>query len=162
MGSIGTRLIALAFLVGLGLAPAAPLQASCAPGTVELRGPGGSARFSIEVADSGAERAQGLMFRRSMAASAGMLFVYQKPEHARFWMKNTAIPLDMIFADASGRVTLVHANAVPQDETAIDGGRDVQFILEINAGLAARMGIVAGSEMRHPAIAQGVAVWPCE
>ena len=162
MGSVGTRLISLIFLVGLGLVPAAPLQAACAPGTVELRGAGGSARFSIELADSGAERAQGLMFREKMAASAGMLFVYQKPEHARFWMKNTLIPLDMIFADASGRVTVVHANAIPHDETAIDGGAGVQFILEINGGLAARLGIVAGSEMRHPAIAQGAAVWPCE
>lgn len=158
MGSVSTRLMALGFM---GLL-ASPAEAVCAPGTLEMRGPGGPARFNVEVADDAGERAQGLMFRESMAASAGMLFVYPKPEHARFWMKNTAIPLDMIFADAKGRVVRVHANAVPQDETAIDGGTGVQFILEINGGLAARLGIVAGSEIRHPAIAQAAAVWPCD
>jgi uncharacterized protein len=97
-----------------------------------------------------------------MATSAGMLFVYDKPQRASFWMKNTLIPLDMIFADPQGRVTAVHADAVPGDTTPIDGGMGVQLILEINGGLAARMGIVPGAELRHPAIAQGAAVWPCD
>jgi uncharacterized membrane protein (UPF0127 family) len=77
-------------------------------------------------------------------------------------MKNTLIPLDMIFADARGVVTRVHANAVPGDLTPVVGGENVQFTLEINGGLAARMGIVEGAELRHPAIAQETAVWPCE
>jgi uncharacterized membrane protein (UPF0127 family) len=67
----------------------------------------------------------------------------------------------MIFADAAGRVTRVHANAVPQDETPIDGGEDVQFVLEVNGGLAAAIGIAHGAELRHPAIGQDEAVWPC-
>ncbi|MBD1206567.1 MAG: DUF192 domain-containing protein [Rhodobacteraceae bacterium] len=136
--------------------------AACAPETVEVRGPAGTARFTVEVADDGAERAQGLMFRESMPRSAGMLFVYEAPQRASFWMKNTLIPLDMIFADETGRVTRVHSNAVPHDTTPIDGGTDVRFVLEINGGLAARMGIAEGAELRHPAIPQGTAVWPCE
>lgn len=154
---------AAVWLIGVwaALLPVAA-AAACAPGTVELRGPAGQARFSVEVADDGEERAQGLMFRESMPASAGMLFVYDAPQRASFWMKNTLIPLDMIFADETGRVTKVHAEAVPGDTTPIDGGTGVRFVLEINGGLAARMGIVEGSELRHPAIPQATAVWPCE
>lgn len=136
--------------------------AACAPDSVELRGPSGVARFTVEVADTGAERARGLMFRESMARSAGMLFVYEAPQRASFWMKNTLIPLDMIFADETGRVTRVHSNAVPHDTTPIEGGDGVRFVLEINGGLARRMGIGPGSDMRHPAIPQTTAVWPCD
>ena len=136
--------------------------AACAPDAVELRGPAGTARFAVEVADDGAERARGLMFRESMPRSAGMLFVYDAPQRASFWMKNTLIPLDMIFADETGRVTRVHSNAVPHDTTPIDGGDGVRFVLEINGGLAARMGIAPGAELRHPAIPQATAVWPCD
>lgn len=136
--------------------------AACRPDTVEVRGPGGVARFAVEVADEGAERAQGLMFRESMPSAAGMLFVYEAPQQASFWMKNTLIPLDMIFADETGLVTRVHSNAVPGDTTPIDGGTGVRFVLEINGGLARRMGIAEGAALRHPAIPQSTAVWPCE
>jgi uncharacterized membrane protein (UPF0127 family) len=90
-----------------------------------------------------------------------MLFVYDRPQRVGFWMKNTLIPLDMVFADETGVVTKIHENAVPHDETLIDGGQGVQFVLEINAGLVRRYGISAGSEMRNPAIDQASAVWPC-
>lgn len=144
------------------LATAAGASAACAPATVELRGEFGSARFTVEVADEPDERSVGLMNRESMPASAGMLFVYEAPQRATFWMKNTLIPLDMIFADETGTVTGVHENAVPLDETVIDGGPGVQYVLEINGGLAGAMGIGAGDEMRHPAIPSDVAAWPCE
>ncbi|MEZ5755668.1 MAG: DUF192 domain-containing protein [Paracoccaceae bacterium] len=146
----------------MALIPGAVLAASCAPDVVELRGPGGQQRFSVELADDGAERAQGLMFRESMPMSSGMLFVYEAPQRASFWMKNTLIPLDMIFADETGRVTRVHAEAIPGDTTPVDGGDGVRFVLEINGGLAARMGIVPGAALRHPAIPQDRAAWPCE
>ncbi len=160
---MGSGNAAVWLIAGLAAAvwPGAAL-AACAETTVELRGPGGQQRFTVEVADDDAERARGLMFREEMAMSAGMLFVYEEPRRASFWMKNTLIPLDMIFADARGVVTRVHANAIPVDETPIDGGDGVQFTLEINGGLAARMGIVEGAELRHPSIAQDIAAWPCE
>ncbi len=138
------------------------VAAACSETAIDLRGPGGTQRFNIELADDGAERAQGLMFRDSMPSSAGMLFVYDAPQRASFWMKNTLIPLDMIFADETGRVTRVHANAVPGDTTPIDGGNDVRFVLEINGGLAKRLGIVPGAEMRHPSIPQDGAIWSCD
>ena len=157
MGNFGARLISV-ILAALTVSAA---QAGCTDAAVELRGPSGVQRFSIEVADDAAEQAQGLMFREKMPASAGMLFAFATPKHAQFWMKNTLIPLDMIFADATGRVTRVHADAIPGDETPIDGGEGVAFVLEINGGLAARMGLTEGSVMRHPLIAQSSAVWPC-
>jgi hypothetical protein len=135
-------------------------EAACALGRVDLRWQGGSESFAVEVADDPAERAQGLMFRENMDLGAGMLFAYTQPKAVQFWMKNTLIPLDMVFADGSGRVTAVHSMALPMDETPIDGGDDVQYVLEINGGLAARLGIVPGAMMRHPLIGAGAA-WPC-
>ena len=137
-------------------------MADCAPGAVELRTPGGSVvRFSVELADDEAERAVGLMNRQRLATSAGMLFVYETPRHAYFWMKNTLIPLDMIFADATGLVTHVHQGAVPLDETAIDGGDGVTYVLEINGGLAERLGLAAGSALRAAVMDQSAALWTC-
>lgn len=102
------------------------------------------------------------MFRPELAPASGMLFVYENPRRVSFWMKNTLIPLDMVFADATGTVTRVHAGAVPGDLTAIDGGEGVQFVLEINAGLAAKLGIGPGAELRHPAIPPEGAAWSCD
>jgi len=151
-----------AVLTAVILATCGPAVAQCRDDQVELRGPNGTARFTVEVADDDAERSRGLMFRDSMARSAGMLFIYDTPRRASFWMRNTLIPLDMIFADATGRVTRVHSNAIPRDETPIDGGTDVLYVLEINGGLAKRLGIAEGADLRHPAIDAGLAVWPCE
>ncbi|MFZ8942732.1 MAG: DUF192 domain-containing protein [Gemmobacter sp.] len=149
-----------ALLLALLLPGAA--EAACRQDAVELRGPWGQARFAIELADDPAERARGLMFRESLPQSSGMLFVYEAPQRATFWMKNTLIPLDMVFLDPAGRVLGVHAMARPGDETIIDGGPGVLGVLEINGGLAARLGIAEGSELRHPAFAAGPAAWPCD
>lgn len=162
MGSSGAR-IGLIAAFGLALFTTAALaQAVCAPGRVDLRWEGGRESFAVELADEPSERSQGLMFRDSMDPAAGMLFVYERPGRAQFWMKNTLIPLDMIFADSTGRVTRVHSNAVPGDLTPIDGGDGVVYVLEINGGLAAKLGIGPGAELRHPAVPADAAVWPCE
>jgi uncharacterized membrane protein (UPF0127 family) len=147
---------------GAGLILAGRVFAGCSPDIVDIRGSFGQARFTVEVADTQAERSLGLMNRTSLPSAAGMLFVFDAPQRASFWMKNTLIPLDMIFADSAGRVTRVHSNAVPQDETPIDGGAGVATVLEINGGLADRLGIAPGAELRNPAVDQSVAAWPCE
>ena len=151
------------FIAGLMLALCAvgSAHAACTPGSLDLRWPGGQAHFTVEVAADQAAREKGLMFRDHMASSAGMIFVYQAPNHARFWMKNTLIPLDMIFADETGLVTVVHSDAVPQDLTPIDGGEGVMYVLEINGGLAKRIGIAAGAEMRFDLIDPSKALWSC-
>ncbi len=117
-------------------------------------------RFSVEVADDPGERNRGLMFRENLSFSAGMLFVYERPQTVSFWMKNTPIALDLIFMDEAGRVQRIHENAVPYDETTIPGGAGIKYVLEINGGLASRLGIIEGSELRHPQIAPDPA-WPC-
>ncbi|SMX50595.1 DUF192 domain-containing protein [Maliponia aquimaris] len=132
---------------------------ACRADTVYIRGDFGKARFTVDVARTAAERSQGLMNVESMPASKGMLFVYPAPQAVAFWMKNTLIPLDMIFADSRGVVVKVHDSAIPGDLTSIPGGDDVQFVLEINGGLARMMGITEGAELRHPAVRR--AAWRC-
>ncbi len=149
-------LVLLALLVS-----AVPARASCAPDTVELRGPWGQARFTVEIADTNESRARGLMHRESLPRSAGMLFIYDAPTAPSFWMRNTLIPLDMLFIDPEGVVRRIHHEAVPLDETPIPGGPNVLMVLEINGGLARSLGISEGSEMRHPRLAQDTARWPC-
>lgn len=152
-----------AILVLAGLLLAMPVSATeaCRQDLVHIRTGSSELRFTIELAATPEERSRGLMYRESLPRQAGMLFVFEHPQRVAFWMKNTLIPLDMIFVDSVGTVTRVHSNAVPHDETAIPGGDGVFAVLEINGGLAERYGIVAGSEMRHPVFSQGLAVWPC-
>ncbi len=137
-------------------------QAACRDDQAELRGPWGQARFTVEIADTEALRAQGLMHRERLARSAGMLFIYDAPTSPSFWMRNTLIPLDMVFVDERGLVTRVHKNARPLDETPISGGENVLMVLEINGGLSAMLGVAEGSELRHPRLAQDTALWPCD
>lgn len=136
--------------------------ATCRPDTVFLRGDWGNARFTVEIADDPREQAQGLMHRAELAASAGMLFVYPTPRPASFWMRNTLIPLDMLFIDRHGVVTHIHHQAKPLDETPIHGGDAVLAVLEINGGLARRLGMTKGSVLRHPAFADHEPHWPCD
>lgn len=138
---------------------AAAQDSACAPDRLALRGEWGEARFSVSVADDEAERAQGLMHVEQMPTMAGMLFVYDFPREVAFWMKNTLIPLDMIFADDQGRVVHVHKMARPLDETPIPGGGEIRYVLEINGGLAGRLGIAPGDELQHPSIEH--AAWSC-
>ncbi|SLN36532.1 hypothetical protein ROJ8625_01646 [Roseivivax jejudonensis] len=158
---MGIRGVRRAVIAG-GMAMMAPMAAiaQCATDKVEIRGDFGSVSFRADVADDAEERAQGLMFVEEMPRFAGMLFVYERPQPVRFWMKNTLIPLDMIFADAAGVVQRVHPEAQPGDLSGIPGGDGIQYVLEINGGLAAELGIEAGAELRHPAIDD--AAWPCD
>ncbi|WP_411352806.1 DUF192 domain-containing protein [Leisingera aquaemixtae] len=158
---MGRRLVPLSWCAAAVFWAAPALAADCAPDRADLRGAWGQTAFQVEIADSEAERAQGLMFREDLPRGAGMLFVYGQPQPAAFWMKNTLIPLDIIFLDQQGRVTSVHSNAVPGDLTPIPGGDQVFAVLEINGGLARRYGISAGTEMRHEIFSGSGAVWPC-
>lgn len=146
-----------ALLLGAGIA-----SANCDESYVDLKGDWGTARFSVEIADTDAERAQGLMNRPSMPRGAGMLFIYPYAQSVSFWMRNTLIPLDMLFVDPEGTVLRIHENAIPLDETGISGGRGVLAVLEINGGMSSDLGIDAGTVLRHPAFDGKNAVWPCD
>ncbi len=153
---------AVTLAIGL-LLSATAAAAGCRDDRLDLRGAWGQAGFTIEVVDTEATRAQGLMHRPSMPRFAGMLFVFDPPPGpVSFWMDNTLISLDMLFIDETGTVGHVHHEARPLDRTPIPGGDNVLYVLEINGGMARRLGIAPGTEIRHPRVATDLAAWPCD
>lgn len=106
--------------------------------------------FNVELAKTGPQKSQGLMFRTEMAENAGMLFLFGRESKISFWMKNTLIPLDMLFLSADGTIHHIHHNAKPQDETSITSKYDSIAVLELNGGTADIMGIEEGDMVIHP------------
>ena len=111
--------------------------------------------FTVELATSPAQMMQGLMFRRSLAPDAGMLFDYQAPSMASMWMKNTLIPLDMLFVDATGHIVNIHERAVPGSLDPIAAAAPVRAVIELNGGTAARLGIRPGDRVIYPIFGHG-------
>jgi uncharacterized membrane protein (UPF0127 family) len=109
----------------------------------------GETVFQVELAKTRDQHAQGLMYRRKLAIDAGMLFIYDTPQPASFWMKNTFIPLDMLFIGKDGRIVNFHQRTVPHSLTPIRSKGKVLAILELNGGTAARLEIKAGDQVRH-------------
>jgi uncharacterized protein len=105
--------------------------------------------FAVEVARDDATRTQGLMYRRKMAPDHGMLFDFERTEPVTMWMKNTYLPLDMVFIRADGTVSRVAADTEPLSTRIIPSGEPVLSVLELNAGTAARLGIHAGDTVEH-------------
>lgn len=138
------------------------LWADCKDNLVEIKGEWGQARFKVEIADTQELQKKGLMGRETLGASQGMLFVFENPGPASFWMKDTLIPLDMLFIDETGKITTINHQAEPLSTTSFFGGRDVSFVLEINGGLAKKLGISEGDLIRHPRIRPDLAVWTCK
>lgn len=104
-------------------------------------------QFRVEVARTSQDQAKGLMFRTAMGADEGMIFPMDPPRGASFWMRNTVIPLDIIFVGVDGRISNIAANAVPYDETPLSSTGLVKGVLELNGGRAAQLGIVAGDRV---------------
>ncbi len=137
---------ALAVFVSLTAALAA-----CAQGPrVEIVAPDGAAHatVSVEIADTDTTRELGLMYRRHLDENAGMIFVFAAPSHQQFWMKNTVIPLDMIFAGADGRIIGIVREAKPFTESIDAVAGDSQYVLEVNGGFCARHQVKAGDTLR--------------
>nr|WP_246731499.1 DUF192 domain-containing protein [Methylocapsa sp. S129] len=109
--------------------------------------------FSVELARNDAEREKGLMYRRFMPADRGMLFDFKREEPVTFWMKNTYIPLDMIFISHAGTVVSIAANAEPLSERLIPSERPCYGVLEVNGGVAESIGLKPGDKVRHPIFA---------
>jgi uncharacterized membrane protein (UPF0127 family) len=108
--------------------------------------------FSVELALDSRQHAQGLMFRRRMAPDAGMLFVYRREEITAMWMKNTFIPLDMLFVARNGTVRRISERTVPMSETVIPSGGPVLAVLELNAGTASRLRLKRGDRVVSKAL----------
>jgi uncharacterized membrane protein (UPF0127 family) len=112
---------------------------------------GGSAyKFEVELATTAAERERGLMFRKTLAPNAGMLFLYPDEQQVAFWMKNTLIPLDMLVLKADGSIARIAHDAVPLDETPIPSNAAVKAVLEVNGGTAQALGIKEGDKVDYP------------
>jgi hypothetical protein len=109
----------------------------------------GSHKFNVEVMRTEAEKEHGLMERRSMPADHGMLFDFQTSQPVMMWMKNTYIPLDMVFIGADGRVVSVTENATPMSEKISSSNGDVLGVVELNAGIAAKIGVKRGDLVKN-------------
>lgn len=111
----------------------------------------GDRPFQIEIADDDGEREAGLMFRQTMPDDRGMLFVFPQTQGVGFWMKNTPMPLDLLFIGQDGHIKAIRQGE-PQSEAVIAPNEPVRFVLELKAGTAARENIKEGDLVRHPAV----------
>ena len=139
-----------------------PVMAECALNRVDLRGDWGQATFKVEIADTPESQVEGLMHRKSLPRRNGMLFIFDQPRKASFWMKNTLIPLDMLFFDERGVLTDLAENTVPLTTDMLVGGDNTLSVLEINGGISALYGIIPGTEIRHPSLSKPDVAWRCQ
>lgn len=126
--------------------PLDPLQVVTARGTY---------KFTVEVAKSPRQREFGLMCRKAIASDRGMLFLFPTPDLLAFWMRNTLIPLDIIYIGADGRVVSMVQNAQPLNETPLPSAGPAVAVLELGAGRAAQMGLLPGDRVTHKALRHG-------
>ena len=130
-------------------------QASCPEADFIISGSWGQAAFKVTLARTPEQRNRGLMFVTDLPDQSGMLFVYPNPQSVSFWMKNTPLGLDMLFIDQGGIVRRIKHGATPFSTQLIDGGSDIQYVLEVHAGSAAKYGISEGDSSAHPSIGPG-------
>ena len=140
-------LLALA-IPGASLGDAEPQSYATAPLTIITAG--GSRHFNVELAATPEQMERGLMFRQELAPDAGMLFDFKQPTMATMWMRDTLIPLDMLFVDAKGRIVYIHERAVPRSDAIIAAPSPVRAVIELNGGTAARLGIRPGDRVIFP------------
>ena len=137
-------------LVALCLGTSIETQADMRRETLKIITATGTHLFQIEIAETIEEKSRGLMFRRSLADDAGMLFPYLPAQEITMWMKNTYISLDMVFIREDGVVHGVATGTEPFSEAVIASKGDVTGVLEIRAGIAAKIGLKPGDKVVHP------------
>jgi uncharacterized membrane protein (UPF0127 family) len=118
--------------------------------TLEIVTRSGVHSFTVELAATDEARSKGLMYRRELPEGRGMLFDFKQDQNAAMWMKNTYIPLDMIFIRADGRIQRIAENTKPESEKIITAGAPVRAVLEVIGGTARKLGIRAGDRVAHP------------
>ncbi len=142
-------IIAACFALFLLLLQALPAQ-SAGMNSVSVVSDSGTHEWTVELATTDEMRTKGLMFVKEMAQKSGMLFRFDQTRPVAMWMKNTFIPLDMVFTDEAGKVTHIHKGAVPHSLDIISSQGPARFVLEINAGEADAAKLKTGDVMRHP------------
>lgn len=120
--------------------PLTPLSIQTAKGKVD---------FQVEVADDDQKRSTGLMHRTELALDRGMIFDFKTPQNVSFWMRNTFIPLDMVFIGADGVIRTITENTIPHNDKGVPSGAIVQGVLELQGGACAKLGIKPGDKVTH-------------
>lgn len=115
-----------------------------------IEGPGGRFEFQVELAVSPEQRRQGLMFRTELADDRGMLFDFGKRQPITMWMRNTYVPLDMLFIDTDGEIAQIAANTQPLSDAVIASRAPARAVLELRAGVTQELGIAPGDRVVHP------------
>ncbi len=146
----GTALLAISLGPAAGRAQIMPIEklSHFPRAALAISAAGRVDRFRVWIADTLARQAQGLMFVRDLPADEGMIFPMSPPEVAQFWMKNTYIPLDMLFVAPDGRIEKIIANAKPFSLAVLSSGAPVEAVVEIRGGEARKLGITVGSRVR--------------
>ena len=136
-------------VLSLAVAGAAGRLAAAELQPLEIASKSGVHVFAVELASTPQEQATGLMFRRELPEGRGMLFDFHRDQPTSFWMKNTYIPLDMIFIRADGRILRIAENTMPLSETLVPSGGPVRAVLEVIGGTAKKLGIAPGDRVGH-------------
>jgi uncharacterized protein len=140
----------LIFICALLLIAPASFAAGLPRDTLLVETASSQYRFDVEIADDAAERAEGLMYRQSLADNAGMLFLYPSPQPVQFWMKNTLLSLDIVFVRANGTIARIAADTKPMSVDLIPSGEPITAVLEVKAGTMRELGITVGDRLRNP------------
>jgi uncharacterized membrane protein (UPF0127 family) len=149
-GLIGRRfVVGLPFIIAAATARGQEIELTYPRSSLVIAAGGRDLKFEVELAVDDAHRSHGLMFRKKLGPYEGMLFDFFQEMPVSFWMKNTLIPLDMLFIAADGTIKHIHANAVPMTTDAIPSQFPVRAVLEINGGSAALLGIKPGDKVKH-------------
>lgn len=149
-----SRALMFSVVMSFVLALASVVHADDKAGVVEIATRGGVEVFKVEMAVTDEERAKGLMYRRELPDGQGMLFDFQADREIAMWMKNTFIPLDMIFIRADGTILRIAENTTPQSTAIIASGGAVRAVLEVIGGTARKYGIAPGDKVAHPIFAR--------
>lgn len=146
----------LVFVLTLIIAPVAVMaagdQAELPTENLLVQSPSAEHAFLVEVASTDQQRARGLMFREEMAKDHGMLFVFEGEGERFFWMKNTPLPLDIIYISAAGQIVSIAADTTPFSVSVIPSGKPARYVLELNAGTAKKLGIEVGDKVTSPSM----------
>lgn len=151
---LASRLALVFGLVFAALVGGCSDEVASDPGKLTLVTASGRHVYGVELALTPEMQARGLMYRREMAADHGMLFDFREPKEAHFWMRNTFIPLDIIFIAGNGRVHRIAADTEPLSDTIVPSEGPVRAVLELNAGTAAAIGLAPGDLVEHPVFAE--------
>ncbi len=148
---IRSALVALFFMLAFPAIAQQPMNFDKEPLVIQTAS-GKQLKFMVEIADTNAQRERGLMYRKQMAADAGMIFDFGVSRRVQMWMENTVLPLDMLFLDSAGTIRNIKQNAVPYSRDIIDSMTEVNYVVELNAGTSAKLGIKIGDRVMSATI----------